>query len=89
MHKVGTKGQVVIEKRLREKLGIGPGWIAVQRVVGDHLEIDFLPPEHDDTLTGILAPYTKVEISPEEWHAAKEKAWDEEMRLRWAEDESR
>lgn len=89
MHKVGTKGQVVIEKRLRDKLGIGPGWIAVQRVVGDHLEIDFLPPEHDDTLTGILAPYINMEISAEEWHAAKEKAWDEGLRVRWDEDESK
>lgn len=36
---VGARGQVVIEKLAREALGIGPGHISVQKVVGDHLEI--------------------------------------------------
>lgn len=47
MATVGAKYQVVIEQAAREKLGIQPGWIAVQTVVGDHLEVRFLPPEHD------------------------------------------
>jgi AbrB family looped-hinge helix DNA binding protein len=74
MYKVGTKGQVVIDKRLRDKLGIGPGWIVLQRLVDDHVEFRFLPPEPKDSLYGILAPYTNISISPEEWHEAKEKA---------------
>ena len=35
MHKVGSKGQVVIAKEIRDELGIQPGWLALQRVVDD------------------------------------------------------
>ena len=77
MHKVGAKGQVVIEKEIRDQLGIEPGWLALQRVVDGHLEIRFLPPEHDESLRGILAPYTNVSIAPgEEWDRAREQAWE-------------
>ena len=51
---VGTKGQVVIEKGIRDALSIEPGQIAVQRVVGDRLEVRFLPPEHERSLRGRL-----------------------------------
>jgi AbrB family looped-hinge helix DNA binding protein len=74
VRKVGSKGQVVIEKALRDRLGIGPGWMVFQTVVGDRLELRFFPPEHNRSLRGILAPYTNVSIPPEEWHEAKEKA---------------
>ncbi len=77
MHKVGAKGQVVIEKEIRDQLGIEPGWLALQRVVDGHVEIRFLPPEHDESLRGILAPYTNVSIAPgEEWDRAREQAWE-------------
>lgn len=57
MTKVGTKYQVVIEREARRRLGIRPGWVAVQAVVGDHLELRFLPPEHDRSLAGNLREY--------------------------------
>ena len=60
---VGRDGRVVIEKEIREKLGIKPGWLAIQQLVGDHVEIRFIPPEHDRSLAGILAPYTDVRMS--------------------------
>ena len=41
---VGRKGQVVIAKEIRDRLGIEPGWVAVQRMVEGHVEIHFLPP---------------------------------------------
>jgi AbrB family looped-hinge helix DNA binding protein len=77
MYKVGTKGQVVIDKRLRDRLGIGPGWLVVQTVVDGHIEMRFFAPEHNESLYGTLAPYTNVSISPEDWHEAKERAWAE------------
>ena len=53
---VGSKGQVVIEQRIREALGVQPGARAVQHLVGDHVEIHFLPPPHSRSLKGILGP---------------------------------
>jgi len=73
--KVGTKGQVVIEKGLRERLGIEPGHFAVQRIIGDHVEIRFHPPEHDRSLRGALSGMTKRSVRPEEWREIKERAW--------------
>ena len=52
---VGPKGQVVIAKEIRDRLGVEPGWLALQRVVGDHVEVHFLPPEHRKSLKGSLA----------------------------------
>ena len=74
---VGTKGQVVINKEIRQKLGIEPGWWALQRIVDDHVEIYFLPPEHNRSLKGILAPHVKISIAPgKEWDDARQRAWE-------------
>ena len=43
---VGPKGQVVIAKDIRQQLGVKPGWQTLQRLVDDHLEVYFIPPEH-------------------------------------------
>lgn len=72
---VGEKGQVVIEKPIRDALGIEPGYIAVQAVVGSHVELRFYPPEHGRSLKGILANHVQRSISEEEWPKAKEEAW--------------
>ena len=77
-NRVGSKGQVVIEKEIRDELGIQPGWRALQMLVDGHVEIYFIPPPHNDSLAGILAPYTDVRIPDEEaFRAAREKVWDE------------
>lgn len=74
-HVVGEKGQIVIEKPIREALGIEPGFIAVQAVVDDHVEIRFYPPEHRRSLRGRLARFAKRSVSEEEWAQAREQAW--------------
>jgi AbrB family looped-hinge helix DNA binding protein len=58
-NRVGPKGQVVIEKEIRDKLGIGPGSVAIQRLVDDHVEIYFLPPRHNRSLLGAARPFVK------------------------------
>jgi bifunctional DNA-binding transcriptional regulator/antitoxin component of YhaV-PrlF toxin-antitoxin module len=74
---VGTKGQVVIAKEIRERLGVKPGWVALQRLVEDRVEIYFLPPEHSQSLKGALSQYTEVQIPPgEAWHKVREAAWE-------------
>ena len=64
LNKVGSKGQVVIEKKLRDRLGFGPGWVTVQRLTDDLIEMYFLPPEHNRSLKGSLAKYTSVTVPP-------------------------
>ncbi len=75
-HVVGPKGQVVIAKDLRDQLGVQPGWIALQRLAGDHIEIYFVPPPHRKSLKGQLAKHIKTRVSPgDEWKNAREMAW--------------
>ncbi len=80
--KLGPKGQVVIEKKIREQLGVEPGALAIQRLVGDHVEIRFAPPAHRQSLKGILRPLVSRSIPPEEWSGATENAWQEAARER-------
>jgi AbrB family looped-hinge helix DNA binding protein len=80
-YKVGLKGQVVIDKKIRDKLGIQPGWQAVQLLVDDHVEITFLPPEHDRSLAGSLAPFVERSLpSSKELREAREAAWSEQIK---------
>lgn len=75
-YSVGRKGQVVIAKEIRDRLGVQPGWTALQRLVGDHVELYFVPPPHRRSLTGALARYTKRDVGTgEEWDRAREAAW--------------
>ncbi len=80
MHSVGPKGQVVIAKDIRDRLGVGPGWLTVQRLVDGHVEIYFVPPEHNRSLKGILGPYISRGVPADGWHEAKEAAWEEAAR---------
>ena len=75
-HVVGPKGQVVIAKGIRDRLGVEPGWVALQRLVDDHVEVYFLPPEHRKSLKGSLARYLGGTLpGVEDWAEAKERAW--------------
>ena len=80
-NKVGTKGQLVIEKPIRDQLGIEPGHLAVQQIAADHLEIRFYPPGHERSLRGLLAASRKRSVHPEEWHEAKDEAWRTAVRV--------
>jgi len=74
VRRVGPKGQVVISKATRERLGIQPGWQAFERIVGDHVEMHFIPPAHDRSLKGALA--SKLRKKPAaSLDVAREKAW--------------
>jgi AbrB family looped-hinge helix DNA binding protein len=75
---VGTKGQITIEKEIREALGLQPGWRAIQRRVGNQVLISFRPPRHRRSLLGILSdPQGPRLETDEEFQAAVERAWDE------------
>ena len=52
--KIYAKGQIIIPKDIRAKLGIKAGKKASLRLVEDHLEIRPLPDDPIEYLTGIL-----------------------------------
>lgn len=70
---------MVIEAEARRRLGIRPGWVAVQTVVGDHLELRFLPPEHERSLAGSLGQYARRAVSADEERAA----WEAHVAEEW------
>ena len=55
-NRVWTTGHVVIEKPIRDALGIKPGWLTTQRLVNGHVEVHFYPPEYKDMLSDMLPP---------------------------------
>ena len=64
-------------KHIRDKLGIGPGWVAIQRAVDDRVEMVFLPPEHHESLKGSLAPHIKTSVPPDVWQRVRDRGWHE------------
>jgi AbrB family looped-hinge helix DNA binding protein len=52
--KTSSKGQVVIPKAIREKLGITPGRKVLFRLVGNRAEISPLPEDPVKALRGVL-----------------------------------
>jgi len=74
---VGAKGQVTIEKEIRDTLGVEPGWRAVQRLVGERVEIQFLPPRHRRSLKGLLGNPHGVRLETDaEFQEAAGAAWE-------------
>ena len=58
--KTSTKGQIVIPKEIREKLGFTPGQKVLLRVVNKHAEITPLPADAIKAMRGILKGGTSL-----------------------------
>ena len=88
-YQVGTKGQVVIAKKLRDQLGIKPGWFATQVVVDDHVEIYFAPPSHRRSLKGSMREYAvrAGDHVGQDWGEVKATAWTSAVRRRVRDEE--
>jgi AbrB family looped-hinge helix DNA binding protein len=71
---VGERGQVTIEKAIREELGIYAGDQAVQRVESGRVIIEFVPAPHHRSLAGILRDKVRRVPDDEGWDAIRDLA---------------
>ena len=80
--KVGEQGEIVIDGKLREELGIGPGWRAYQFVNDGRLTIYFRPPDDGRPLAGSLAEYVKGDEIPADadWGKIRDEVWSKAVR---------
>jgi bifunctional DNA-binding transcriptional regulator/antitoxin component of YhaV-PrlF toxin-antitoxin module len=84
--RVNKRGQITIDHVARRQLGIRPGMVAYQRVVGGHLEVIFLPEPHCRSLYAVFHQQAEhpQAISADELEepvmeaiaAEQEQAWD-------------
>jgi len=52
--KTSFKGQIIIPKEIREKLGVTPGEKVMLRIVGKHAEITPIPNDSIKAMRGII-----------------------------------
>jgi AbrB family looped-hinge helix DNA binding protein len=72
--KVGDRGQITIEKRIREELGVYAGDQAIQRVDGGRVVIEFVPGPHRRSLAGALRDKVTRRPADERWLALRDAA---------------
>ena len=73
--RVGDRGQITIEKAIREELAIYAGDEAVQRVEDGRIVIEVIPGRHRRSLAGSLRNRTTRTPEDESWSALRDAAW--------------
>lgn len=71
---VGERGQVTIEKAIREELGVYAGDLAVQRIEDGRVVIEFVPAPHRRSLAGALRKVARPIMDDADWHSVREYA---------------
>jgi AbrB family looped-hinge helix DNA binding protein len=71
---VGERGQITIEKAIREELGVYAGDQAVQRVENGRVVIEFVPAPHRRSLAGVLRGKVRPISDDETWEAIRDLA---------------
>jgi bifunctional DNA-binding transcriptional regulator/antitoxin component of YhaV-PrlF toxin-antitoxin module len=73
---VGERGQITIEKGIREKLGVRPKDIAIQHVEDGRLVVTFVKQHqpHMRSVAGILGPPPRVPDPARSWDELVEEA---------------
>lgn len=72
--RVGERGQITIERAIREELGIYAGDEAVQRVEDGRLIVDIVPGRHRRSLAGALRDRVTRRPTDESWPAIAAEA---------------
>ncbi len=68
---------MVIAPDLREKFGWGDEGDIIEVECDGKIVSYLLPPVHNESLMGSLAPYIKRTLPEDEWDKARELAWSE------------
>ena len=73
--KVGERGQITIEKAIREELAIYAGDETVQRVEDGRIVIEVVPGRHRRSLAGQLRDKVGRRPDDESWDRLRAAAW--------------
>jgi AbrB family looped-hinge helix DNA binding protein len=73
--RVGERGQITLEKGIREELGIYAGDETVQRIEDGRIVIEVVPGRHNRSLAGAAAPHIRRHPPDEAWEALRDAAW--------------
>jgi AbrB family looped-hinge helix DNA binding protein len=74
--RVGERGQITIEKSIREELGIYAGDEAVQRIEDGRIVIEVVPGRHRRSLAGSLKDKVRRRPDDESWEGLRRAAWE-------------
>jgi AbrB family looped-hinge helix DNA binding protein len=74
--RVGKRGQITIEKSIREELAIYAGDETVQRVEDGRIVIEVIPGRHRRSLAGSLARKVRRTPTDESWTALRQASWE-------------
>jgi AbrB family looped-hinge helix DNA binding protein len=74
--RVGERGQITIDKAIREEMGIYAGDEAIQRIEDGRIVIEMVPGRHDRSLAGAAAPHVQRLPPDESWEALRDAAWE-------------
>jgi AbrB family looped-hinge helix DNA binding protein len=74
--RVGERGQITIEKAIREELGIYAGDEAVQRIENGRIVVEVVPGRHRRSLAGSLKGKVARRPDDESWEALRQAAWE-------------
>ena len=74
--RVGERGQITIEKAIREELAIYAGDEAVQRIEDGRIVIEVIPGRHRRSMAGSLREKIGRTPADESWEALRKAAWE-------------
>lgn len=74
--RVGERGQITIEKAIREELAIYAGDETVQRVEDGRIVIELVPGRHRRSLAGSLRDKVGRQPADETWESLRDASWE-------------
>lgn len=75
MSRVGERGQITIDKAIREELGIYAGDEAVQRIEDGRIVVEVVRGPHRRSLFGLLRDVAR-QPADDSWDAIRDAAWE-------------